>query len=667
MARRSKRKRSDDPSRPAEIAAPVRAAALPPTNIVATLIKAAILVALGIYIYYPSLYGLYLWDDDFLIQNNPVVHDPNGLYYIWTDPEHALIDFFPLTVSVEWLIWQTFWDPITMAHDPQFWQMTFYFHITSLILHLINGLMIWFLFRKLGIRLAWLGALLFVIHPAIVESVSWMAELKNTIAMPTFILAVLAWIGFERTRRWEYYVAAFVLYVISMLTKTSCVMFPVIILLYDWWKHPETNFVELLFTELMICLRGAWALINFRATSYRRFRNEASEIRWTFAPTVPFFLVAVADAYFLIIYLRHGVGEQFIPGLLGGPTVLGSVIGRTACAGMSLIFYFSKCVLPMDLLPIYPQWEVNHPAFTLEFILKFLPWPVMAFGFWWLWNRREQPWARTAFFGFGFFFLNLLPFVGWRPISFMRFGWVMDHFLYVPILGLIGLAAAAASDLYDRIPRTATALRITTISAAVVIVAVFTLGSHLYAVDFVDRLTYWTYECDHNWVAWPAHNNRGNQLLDNASVAERKGYHAEASELFAESKKEFQIALMLNPVYTEAHNNLGYILSREGDFKDAEAEFRTALSYTPDFESAQLNLKNVLQLETLLSYNQQAIALVQLGKYKEAEAIFRQVLQYQPDNQAAQQNLSHVLELEAAPAPPPVSAPEPKPTSHKSR
>jgi tetratricopeptide (TPR) repeat protein len=241
----------------------------------------------------------------------------------------------------------------------------------------------------------------------------------------------------------------------------------------------------------------------------------------------------------------------------------------------------------------------------------------------------------------------------------------MDHFLYVPILGLIGLAAAAASDLYDRIPPTASALRITAISAATAIVAIFTLGSHLYAGEFVDRLTYWTYECEHNWVAWPAHNNRGNQLLDNASVADRKGYHAEAMALLAESKKEFQIALVLNPVYTEAHNNLGYILTREGDYKNAEAEFRTALSYTPDFESAQLNLKNVLQLETLQSYNEQGVELMQQGKYSEAEAEFRQILQYQPDNPTAQQNLSRVLELETTPAPVPALAP--KPTSRKSR
>jgi len=610
--------------------------------------KVLLLITLGIYIYYPSLYGLYLWDDDFLIQNNPVVHDPNGLWYIWTDPEHALIDFFPLTVSVEWLIWQVFFDP--NVHDPQFLQMTFYFHITSLILHLIDGMMIWYLFRKMGIRLAWLGALLFVTHPAIVESVSWMAELKNTIAMPTFILAVIAWINFDRTRRWEYYIAAFVLYLISMLTKTSCVMFPVIILLYAWWKHGRIGF---------------WDNIKSSSDFWDRAGDAFQEQWQNFLPTIPFFIVAVADAYFLIIYLRHGVGEQFIPGLLGGPTLVGSAIGRTACAGMSLIFYFSKCVLPADLLPIYPQWEVNHPAFTLEFILKFLPWPVMAFGFWWLLKRREQPWARVAIFGFGFFFLNLLPFVGWRAISFMRFGWVMDHFLYVPILGLIGLAAAAAGNIYDRIPRTATAWRIAAVSAVVALVAIFTQGSHLYAEVFVDRLAYWTYCADHNWMAWPAHNNRGNQLLDNATVAQRKGYVAEASSLYAESKKEFQIALQLNPVYTEAHNNLGYILTGEGHYPEAEKEFRTALYYTPDFESAQLNLAHVQQLENAKAHFDNGNALASQGHYKEAEAEFRTSLQYQPDNPVVEQNLSHVMELEAAPAP--VPSPAPNPSPHKSR
>ncbi len=375
-----------------------------------------------------------------------------------------------------------------------------------------------------------------------------------------------------------------------------------------------------------------------------------------FIPTIPFFIIAVADAYFLIIYLRHGVGEQFIPGLLGGP------LGRTACAGMSLIFYFSKCILPVNLLPIYPQWVVTPPSFTLEYLLKFLPWLVMAFGFWWLLKLREQPWARTAIFGFGYFFLSLLPFVGWRAISFMRFGWVMDHFLYVPILGLIGLAAAAAGDIYDRIPRSAIGWRIAAVSLVVAIVAIFTIGSNLYAATFVNRLAYWTYCSEHNWVAWPAHNNRGNQLLDNATVAERRGYHAEASALFARieegipDRADAQPGLHGSAQQPRLHPDPG------GQLSAGRGRVRTALSYTPDFESAQLNLAHVLQLESAATHNANGIELSKQGRYKEAEAEFRQALQSQPDSPAAEQNLAQVLELEAsAAAPTPVPVPAHKP------
>ena len=562
MAQRLKKKSQKAASGPiAKPAAPPPIIAQPAIPVAwKVALQAAVIIALGVWIYWPSLHGLYLWDDDFLLQTNDTVHEPTGIWYIWTDPQHALIDFFPLTVSFEWLIWQIF---APSGSDPKFLGMTVYFHVTSLVLHLGSAMMVWYLFRRLGIRLAWLGALIFTVHPVIVESVSWMAELKNTVAMPPFILALLMWINFDRTRRWDYYILSLIFYIIAVLCKSSVVMFPVVALLYAWWKRGRVGY-----------WKNLRSYVDFES---RVFRAIAREFIPNFIPTIPFFIISAFDAYYLIIYLRHGVGEQFIPGLLGGP------LGRTACAGLSLIFYFSKCILPMNLMPIYPQWVVNPPSATLEYALKFLPWPVMAFGFWWLLKRREQPWARAAIFGFGFFFLSVLPFVGWRAISFMRFGWVMDHFLYIPILGLIGLAVAAADDIYHRLPRSNPAWRIAAISAVVVVLAIFTIGSHRYAKVYVDRLAYWTYTSDHNFVAWPAHNNRGNQLLE-------MGQYDEAEE-------EFKIALALNPVYTEAHNNLGYILSHQGHYKEAEAEFREALKYTPDFESAQLNLAQVLRLE----------------------------------------------------------------------
>jgi protein O-mannosyl-transferase len=485
------------------------------------ILQAAIIVALGIWIYTPSLHGLWLWDDDFLIQHNDDVHNELGLWRIWFEPS-TLIDYFPLTVSVEWLEWQIW------PNNP------FCYHLTSLICHLASALLVWHLFTKLGIRLAWLGALVFTIHPVMVESVAWMAELKNTLAMPPFLVALCLWIDYERTRKVPYYIFAVIFFLIAMLCKTSMVMFPFVILLYAWWKRERLSWTDLL-------------------------------------RTIPFFLISLAVGEVFIAYMRHGVGEQFIP--LGGP------LSRVACAGLSLVFYFSKCILPLKLLPIYPQWVINPPT-----PLQFLPWPVLGFGFWWLWRRRAKAWARHALLGFGFFFLNLLPVVGFRAISFMRFGWVMDHFLYLPILGLLGLVAAGAGQLDGMLPSSTRAWRIAGLTAVLAILAV---GSHRYAKIYVDRLALWTYTTKHNWMAWPAHNNRGNELLD--------------QHRNIEAEEEFKIALQLNPVYTEAHGNLGYVYAKEGKLKEAEAQFREALKYTPDFESAQRNLRVVLQAEAAAS------------------------------------------------------------------
>ena len=246
------------------------------------------------WIYWPVLYGDWLWDDDYLIQKNDLIHDPDGLWHVWFSPSD-MIDYFPLTVSVEWLEWQ-FWPDNTLCY-----------HLTNIILHICSALLVWHLLRKFGLRLAWLGGLLFAIHPVMVESVAWIAELKNTLSMPPFLLAVCAWIDYDRRRQPEYYFLALCLFLAAMLCKTTMVMLPVLILLYAWWKRDRIEWRDLLLSA-------------------------------------PFFAISLTIGLTVIAYLRHGVGEETIP--------LGGFFSRMACSGLSLAFYFSKAVLPMHLLPI---------------------------------------------------------------------------------------------------------------------------------------------------------------------------------------------------------------------------------------------------------------------------------------------------------------------------
>jgi protein O-mannosyl-transferase len=511
MAKRSKKKAR--PPKPAPNSPALTGETLRPKPLDwKRLSQVLLIVAAGLWIYWPVLHGHWLWDDDTLISNYPLVHDPYGIFDVWLAPSN-LIDYFPVTVSLEWLEWQLW------PND------TFCYHLTNVLLHVCSALLVWRLLSKLGLRLAWLGGLLFAIHPVMVESVAWMAELKNTLSMPFFLLSMCAWIDYDRRGKWEDYFLALGLFLIAMLCKTSMVMFPVVILLYAWWK------------------RG-W-------------------IRWSdLKNSAPFFAISLVLSIILISLLRHGVGEETIP--------LGGFLSRMACAGTSIAFYFSKCFLPLELSPIYPQWKVDPPA-----LWQFTPWLVLGAAICWLWTRRER-WARHVLFGFGFFLINLLPFVGFRAISFMRFGWVMDHFLYLPILGLLGLAVAALDQADKRLGASA---RPYGIGGIAIVAAVLAFGSHRYAKIYINSEALWTYTIQCYPDAWPAHNNLGNALFD--------------AKRLPEAEVQYEEALRINPDYPEAHNNLGIVFTRMGRLPEAIDQFEQALRLCPDLVATQDNLAKV--------------------------------------------------------------------------
>jgi lipoprotein NlpI len=215
------------------------------------------------------------------------------------------------------------------------------------------------------------------------------------------------------------------------------------------------------------------------------------------------------------------------------------------------------------LLPIYPQWKIDPPS-----LLELLPWPILAGLVFWFWKYRAA-WGRHALFGLGFFVIMLAPFLGFCAISYMDFTWVMDHFLYVPILGLIGLTVAGL-EVLDR--RAAPELRFAVWVMAAAILVLLAAKSRGYAKKFSSHQSLWSYTLRHNPDAWPAHNNLGNVFYDKGRLAE--------------ALLEYEAVVRLNPSYVTARNSIGHILQISGDLDGALEAYNEAIAIDAHSEQA---------------------------------------------------------------------------------
>jgi tetratricopeptide (TPR) repeat protein len=511
-------------------------------------LPAAALGLAAIGIYGPSLSGGWVWDDTSELTQNPILRDPRGLARIWAGI--GTPDYFPLKTSLQWLLWRVWGDSPAG------------FHLLSLGLHLLCAFLFWRLLAKLGLRLAWLGGLLFVVHPLVVESVAWAAELKNVLSLAFLLGAMLAYLDYDDggAGRRRAYLGSLLWFLLALLSKSSVVMLPAVLLLYGYWRTGRIS-------------RRAWLA------------------------SAPFFglslLLGLVTVYF---QTQRALAVWTIP--------IGGLASRLAVAGTSLAFYLGKALWPFGLHPMYRQWDVNPPTPG-----EFLPWLGLALLLAWAWSRRGGV-GRAVLLGGGFFVLNLLPVLGFVPMSYMHFSWVADHFAYLPLLGLLGLAVACADGVW-RWAGELPARRGLAGGSAAAVVLVLAGVSRSDAAHFQSDQALWTYTLGQNPAAWMAHVDLGHDL-------DQAGRYREAIE-------HYNLALQLRPNLSEAYYNRGTAWMQLHQWPQAEADLERTLQLQPASPDAETNLGNVF---------------ARSGRLAEAVPHYEAALRLQPDATDARTNLA---------------------------
>jgi Flp pilus assembly protein TadD len=562
------------------------------------LLQAAVIVLAALWIYSPVCHPVHhadwLWDDDQLLTANLTVQhrvtpDPAvppqhlaTLKKLWFSPDGA--DYFPLSYTALWAQWPFFqMDPRTggpvQPGGPSAPWPTGY-HATSVVLHAIGALLLWRLFVVMKIPGAWLGAVLFAVHPVCVESVAWVSELKNTLSMPLFLLSAISFVKFDDAaegddRKWVHYVLSVVFFLLSMFAKTSVVAMPVVLLLYAWWKRGEVTVRDV--------VRAA-----------------------------PFFLISIVLGIVTIWY-QHGraIGQETIivpPYFANGIPSIRGILSRLAIAGMTVLFYIWTIFWPVNLLPIYPRWEIDPPK-----ALQLLPIPVILAALWWFWQNRGT-WGRHVIFGVGFFLLMVAPVLGFITISYMRITWAADHFIYLPMIGIVALIAAAVVGWYDRLPTGERPLLVAGCTAGLAVLAWISYGL---AITWVNEDQLWTHTLQHNENAWQAHNRLGAKKfarghVDDIAVPSVTQLDPATQVKIKGALHHFTRSTELRPDLGETHNNLGTALSAKGRLDEAIEQFKEAVRVTPHVPAIHVNLAN---------------ALAAGGRFQEAEAKYLELIE----------------------------------------
>ena len=208
--------------------------------------KFAIQIAVGLFItvvtfvaYYKVLgYEFLNFDDNKYVTENP--HIINGFSYedvIWAFAESYASNWHPLTWLSHMLDFEIY------GLDP------FGHHLTNLLFHTLNSLLLFFVLMKMTKRI-WQSAfvaVLFALHPLNVESVAWIAERKNVLSGFFFFLTIWFYIKYsERKKNYGWIILFFAL---GLMAKPMLVTLPFLLTLFDFWPLQRWKLTGATFTE----------------------------------------------------------------------------------------------------------------------------------------------------------------------------------------------------------------------------------------------------------------------------------------------------------------------------------------------------------------------------------------------------------------------------------
>ena len=206
----------------------------------------------------------------------------------------------------------------------------FGFHLTSVLIHIVNALILYVIVLGLSasLGLAFFTALIFSVHPLLSESVNYISS-RSDILLGLFLLLSLFFYARIQGRllRSRYFYISIICFVAALLSKESALVFPLFLLVYAIVldKGKKNNLAYFLVSLIYILVR---VVVSFKFKYVGHY--------------FPVFSLALTDIkviaqYASLIFYPFSLHKNWLLPLVTSLKDSGFILSFLACAGMVIL------------------------------------------------------------------------------------------------------------------------------------------------------------------------------------------------------------------------------------------------------------------------------------------------------------------------------------------
>jgi tetratricopeptide (TPR) repeat protein len=520
----------------------------------------------------PALQGERIWDDQYLVHQNPFMKSP--LLILETFRHHLFLDSF----SAHYRPIQN----ISYFIDYFFWNTDeFGFHLTNVLLHVGAGILLYFLVRQLFgsfllrrvrppvrnrflQRMPWIShgaflvALLWTVHPVHSAAIDYISGRADSLA---FFFAAAAWLLFLRAQGVKPPLGRALMYSLAAIAAL----------------------VALLSREIALI----WVVL-FLAHVFLVERNLALRLRMGA-------LLCCAALILTYAGLRQLPANRVDPLLQQGwQAPIRAVLMTRALGDYARLMVF-PWNLHMERTLFDPanyrnnaDWRRSVGTEYLS-ILGLLFLAILVFG-----CTRKGRGQAARIFGASWFLAGYLPISNIVLLN----ATVAEHWLYLPSVGFLIFLAGCAMEVPGRHWRMAVA------AVALVAAAGLSARSYVRSTDWINAETFYR-------RTLAAGGTTPRTGLNLAQIYARRGQYAQAEKILRK-------VLKVMPDYPTAQNSLASALWHEGKKKEAEALFavleKNSLRNRAQYPRTWMGALNLARVRHNDGNNQSALAILERAR-----------------------------------------------------